>query len=435
MKLVKMFLVLSLALLIVSPLLGGCFAVQNNAKIKYPSKRYNVHSSASGTVKSSADSLGYSECSWNGFAEDVEKIDCQYIPTNMASKLSDVHSLLDGSGETQWKPSWDCWINHFEDYAWAELASSNVPRFFLALGWTESLWAGSGIPASEDNDWDELSSNQQTAAAKVYYHESTRNGQGMGGCGDTGGEGEGLGICFSGGNKVHVRGKGLVQIRSLQVGDYVLAGGGKFSRIYSFNHLDHRKPAEYLQIYMTGVPEPVEISELHMLWVNNKMATAATVKEGDVVLYKERKAVVEKIKVVHRIGAYAPVTESGDILVGGVLCSCFFAILDHSPIGQHLATHAFLAPLRLLCSLVFNVCEQESYVDGYSTWIYAMLTIVAFVNSFGAPVQIIASLVALPVLLAVYLVVEMILSLASFGSAVGTVVFYMHTKGWGVAVV
>jgi Hint module len=426
-----MFPVLSLAVLLASPLLGGCFAgaVQNNANIIYPSKRYTVYSDISGTVKSSADQLGYSECSWNRFTQDVDQLAYETIKTNMASKLSHVQNLLDGSSETQWEPSWDCWVNHYEDYTWAELASSNVQGYFLTLGWTESLWGGSDSPPSEDKEWDGLSADERNAASEVCYLESTWDEeQGLGECDDTGGGGSG--VCFSSRNKVHVRGKGLVPVSSLQIGDFVLAGGGKFSRIYSFSHLDHRRPAEYLQISMTGVPEPLEISELHMLWVNNKMARAATAKEGDVVFYKERKVVIEKIKMVHRIGAFAPVTESGDILVGGVLCSCFVAILDHSPISQHFATHAFLSPVRLLCSFSFTACEQESYYDGYSTWIYAMMTLVEFVNTFTASVRIIALLVALPVFLAVYLAVEMILSFASFGwAAVGTAVLYMHTKG------
>ena len=430
----KLLLTQYLTWLIVSPLFGGCVAVQNNGNIIYPTNRYKAYNSVCGDLKASADSLGYSATTWNLFTSSVDLLKYNSIDP---SKLTFVNKLLDGSSTAQWQPSWDCWVNHYEGYTWTELASANVQQYFITLGWNQDWWDNnSGTPSSESVDFDQLPSDQRSAATEVCFQKSTWNGDALSGGGSCGGGGGGGLICFSGANKVHVRDKGLVQIKSLQIGDYVMAGDGKFSRIYSFSHLDHRRPSEYLQIYMTGVPEPIEISAIHMLWVNNKMVRAGETKEGDVLLYKEEKVIVDKIRLVHRIGAYAPVTESGTILVGGVLCSSFVAILDHAPIDQHFATHAVLAPVRLLCSFAFNVCEQETYYDGYSTWIYAMMQIVEFVNSFSASVQIVASLAAMPFLLAVYLAVEMVLSIATFGvAAVGSVILCVHKKRWRKAVV
>lgn len=278
---------------------------------------------------------------------------------------------------------------------------------------TELSW--DGVTHSPDTKWASLSADQQSAAANLCYESWSWDGAEIPG----GGGGGGL-ACVSGANDVQVRGKGLVTVDQLSIGDYVMASNGKFSRIYSFSHFDPDILAEYLQIYVSGLSQPLEISGEHMLLVNNRMVRANQVDEGDMLGDR----LVEKIGSVHRKGAYAPVTESGDVVVAGVLASSFVAILDHSPINQHFIVHAFLSPLRLMCSLDFGVCENETYTDGYSNWIYLMMKVAQAVNAKCGPVlQTVASLLALAIFTLVYVLVEVLmspplLSVACFGTVV-----------------
>jgi hypothetical protein len=106
-------------------------------------------------------------------------------------------------------------------------------------------------------------------------------------------------FCFSAGNAVEVQGKGLVSMDSLQVGDYVRAGENRFSRVYSFIHLDRDIEAvEYLQIYADGLESPLEISTDHMVFVKRAPVRASQIKVGDMLGNKK----VNEIKFVKRRG-------------------------------------------------------------------------------------------------------------------------------------
>merc|ERR1712048_74772 len=66
---------------------------------------------------------------------------------------------------------------------------------------------------------------------------------------------------------------------------------------------------------------------------------------------------------VLRRGAYAPVTESGDLVVGGVLASCYTSMLDSSLFDRHAAFHAFMAPFRA------GWISRWSYDNDRAAWI------------------------------------------------------------------
>jgi hypothetical protein len=216
----------------------------------------------------------------------------------------------------------------------------------------------------------------------------------------------GASSCFSPLNTVEVLGKGLVAIGSLRIGDYVRASGGKYSRVYSFSHLDRELQGDYLQIHTKGLETPLEISPEHMVFIENIALRASQVKVGD----KLSESYVTKVIRVNRRGAYAPVTESGDLVVSGVLVSSYVALLDNSPINQHTAAHAVFALHRLVCSFNFGFCENETYTNGRSDWIYTTIRVVKKLNEQIAPVQIVATLLAVPLMAAAFLFERMIVS-------------------------
>jgi len=211
--------------------------------------------------------------------------------------------------------------------------------------------------------------------------------------------------CFSLTNTVEVQGKGLVSIDSLQIGDLVRAGSNRFSRVYSFIHLDHDAEANFLQIHTAGWDTPLEMTPEHMVFVDGTAVRASQVKVGDIL--GENK--VSAIKPIKRRGVFAPVTESGDIVVSGALASSYAAVVTYAPVNQHYGAHAFFAARRLVCALNFDICEGETYVDGFPTWLSSVIHFVAIVEDNPA-IQFCVSILALPFITATFVLEQWILS-------------------------
>jgi len=171
-------------------------------------------------------------------------------------------------------------------------------------------------------------------------------------------------MCFSGKNLVDVQGKGLIPMDSLSIGDYVKTADGSFSRVYSFCHIDRKTESVFLQMFATGLAQPLEIFRDHYLYVGRKLVRAGDVKVSDEL---DERSTFTAIKTVKRRGYYNPLTESGDIVAQRVRASNYVHRLEVSSEMQALASHASLAPLRLICALNFAVCENETCTaDGFS---------------------------------------------------------------------
>jgi hypothetical protein len=194
------------------------------------------------------------------------------------------------------------------------------------------------------------------------------------------------GTCFSGANQVDVLGKGIVPMNSLKIGDYVYAGKNKYSRVYSFSHLDVNAEVDYLQIYTEGLDEPLEISEEHMVFLHphHQALRASDVKVGDMLYGGQGTLVVTNVQWIKRRGAYAPVTESGDILVSGILASSYVSLLDGispSMLNQHGLAHSVLSVHRMACTWNFGWCENETYNDdGLSPFVVAITFMTRIIN-------------------------------------------------------
>ena len=155
-------------------------------------------------------------------------------------------------------------------------------------------------------------------------------------------------------------------MESLQIGDFVRAGKHQFSQVYSFLHLNRDTKADFIQIRADGLKTPLEVSPEHMVFVENIPIPASQVKVGDMLGTHK----ISDVKTVRRHGVYAPVTESGDIVVSGILASSYAAVLSYSPINQHVGAHAFFAIRRLVCAFNFETCKNENYTeDGIPVWL------------------------------------------------------------------
>jgi len=66
----------------------------------------------------------------------------------------------------------------YEDYTWSELEAASVTEYFEALGWNSSSWDKEidYSPPSDNQDWDELSLEEQNAAAELCYFQELWDG-------------------------------------------------------------------------------------------------------------------------------------------------------------------------------------------------------------------------------------------------------------------
>jgi hypothetical protein len=142
-----------------------------------------------------------------------------------------------------------------------------------------------------------------------------------------------------------------------------------------------------LQIYIDHTKQALEISSDHLLFVQRESdlisVPASTVEVGDsiVVSMLDREVCqVERIESVTRVGAFAPFTVKGTIVVNGVVASSYVALqkdAEHFKIGDFVTpftiqwlSHTFTAHRRMLCSVRFDLCKSETYdSDGISVWV------------------------------------------------------------------
>jgi hypothetical protein len=153
-------------------------------------------------------------------------------------------------------------------------------------------------------------------------------------------------------------------------------GGYKYSPVYSFGHRAPKIKAEFLQIVLkqSKTHKPLEITSDHMLYrlddAGKKaiLIPARSVKAGDKLITATTDgssfAEVQAVHKVTRMGIYAPLTETGDIVVNDIIASNYVAIPLELP--QHLSfdqqwwiQHMACTPYRWYCS--YFGCNNETY--------------------------------------------------------------------------
>jgi len=202
----------------------------------------------------------------------------------------------------------------------------------------------------------------------------------------------GGGTCFSAINTVEVQGKGFISMDALRVGDYARAGDDKFSRVFSFAHLNEELDMDFFQISAEGLEAPLEITDRHFVFVSGKAVRADNVKVGDML----GNNMVSDIRTIKRTGVYAPITESGDIMVSSILASSYVSFLDQIYLDENMMTHMYFAPQRVACKINFSWCENETFSkDGYSNWSNWAIKIMEASYFFPTIVQNLLSIVGL----------------------------------------
>jgi hypothetical protein len=146
------------------------------------------------------------------------------------------------------------------------------------------------------------------------------------------------------------------------MGDMVkVDSAGNCDLVYSLAHYTENEKSSYLQIHAGN--KPLEISKDHMLFVadekfQKRAIIASQVRVGDLLFTDAgESAEVIKISQVERMGAYAPFTRSGTIVVSSIMSSSYVSIQSSSAvwimdkktsISSHFPAHFFTTPLRVM---------------------------------------------------------------------------------------
>lgn len=196
--------------------------------------------------------------------------------------------------------------------------------------------------------------------------------------------------CFPETASVRLEGGRIKIMKDLQIGDKVASmdSSGKivYSKVVTFLDIAPSRPTTFISIQTTHPAAEVAITESHLIYQLNKHTPqeaalfARDLKVGDFV-YARNGSAFEKftagrvISVKRRAGkgAYAPLTETGSIVVDDVLCSCYAVISDH------FVAHWSFAPLRFAEWLFPGFSAHEStgmhwyaklLYNFYSSWNY-----------------------------------------------------------------
>jgi Hint module len=190
--------------------------------------------------------------------------------------------------------------------------------------------------------------------------------------------------CFSGRSTVEGKDIGHIQMAQLRIGDLVKSHDNIFTQVYGFSHVDRNHDGIFLHFTFDSCSREsispnqasfLEISKRHLVVVEKTeksyLIPAGDVIVGDILSGKR----VTNIKRVVRSGIYAPLTQSGYLLVSGVLVSNYVDLLDRSTLlcDLHQVAHTLFYPQQLFCHYYIEICKKERYFKGYGILAYPII--------------------------------------------------------------
>ncbi len=165
-------------------------------------------------------------------------------------------------------------------------------------------------------------------------------------------------ICFPGTATVYNADGASVQMERLKGGDVVRVDEhGASSAIIAFTH--RKSQGFYRFVSIETARTTLEISGEHYVYANGEPVRADAVKVGDWLrVAGGETAVVLRVGAVMRRGLFAPHTRHGDIVVNGVVCSTYTALLPHT------VAHATMAAVRALSRIGLREPLGTLFYDG-----------------------------------------------------------------------
>lgn len=149
-------------------------------------------------------------------------------------------------------------------------------------------------------------------------------------------------VCFPADAHVEIQNGVKKRMHQVAIGDRLHVGNGHYSPVFMFTHKLSHIEATFVKLE-TETGHIVRLTPGHYLYVNGLLASAETVKPGDVlILGHGHHTMVTNVSQLTSRGLYNPQTVHGNIVVDGVLASTYTRAVRPT------TAHALLAPLRAL---------------------------------------------------------------------------------------
>jgi Hint module len=139
---------------------------------------------------------------------------------------------------------------------------------------------------------------------------------------------------------------------------------------------------------------------------------ASDVMIGDLVYYHDKNMkndnlytmkYVTKIHRVKRKGLYAPLTQSGDMIVNGMRVSNYIQLFSKTDVigwyHQNNIGEVLFFPQRLFCHDFMSSCQREIYINGFGITAYLVVGIGQMMNECGYVGHIMLVLLTTPFLI------------------------------------
>ncbi|KAI0559042.1 hypothetical protein FGB62_169g08 [Gracilaria domingensis] len=134
---------------------------------------------------------------------------------------------------------------------------------------------------------------------------------------------------------------GVKRMADVNIGDLVATADGLFSRVFAFTHRQQRVRASFV-VLRAGNGLQLALSGGHYLYANGRVVAADEVAVGDVLRTERGDSAVVSVSHEMRVGLYNAQTESGQIVVDGVVATTYTRAVDVR------VAHALLTPLRAM---------------------------------------------------------------------------------------
>lgn len=129
----------------------------------FPGVRFTSWNALPVEMKQYAQDLGYTDESWNNVGTaDIEQYSWDEFGSNERNALGEL-------GFTS--STWNCYMNHYNDYSWSDLIVQDMDQAARILGYTPESWTAGG--GGTTLDWDEMDDGQQWAATDFCYFKDT----------------------------------------------------------------------------------------------------------------------------------------------------------------------------------------------------------------------------------------------------------------------
>lgn len=174
--------------------------------------------------------------------------------------------------------------------------------------------------------------------------------------------------CFSADSTVKLENGFDLQVKNLKIGNkvQVMTQDGKIGYSEVIMFADYKPSIPQISHILIETEKPakrITLTPSHLIFTSNSTGTQITAKQagavspGEFVLVSSDGELVpskvQRVSTVELTGMVAPVTMEGNLIVDGVLSSCYAMIKDHE------VAHLVFSPLRLVHTYAFKAFSTD----------------------------------------------------------------------------